>query len=221
MLNSVKIFDGNNKSEFTSWVQSVENAAKLCNLNTLSITLSKLQGPPLKLAHFLESKEVSAGKQLSWHSLKKHLTDNYSKIPYDTHATRAYDNLHQGSDESTSAYLHRVQDILECIHHTTDMATISAISTNHAKILTGLKDGRLHNKLAKSKAKKWTNMSQVLQDVANMAIDFERSHDYLLPTFKVQYISSNKSSSSFRSHRQSTKNTQTTAHLEKPTCWHC
>ena len=65
-----------------------------------------------------------------------------------------YDNLHQGSDESTSAYLHRVQDILECIHHTTNMATISEIATNHAKILTGLKDGRLHNKLAKSKAKK-------------------------------------------------------------------
>ena len=65
------------------------------------------------------------------------------------------------------------------------MATISAIGTNHVKILTGLKDGRLHNKLAESKAKKWTNMSQVLQDVANMAIDFERSCGYLLPTFKV------------------------------------
>ena len=125
------------------------------------------------MACFLESKEVNAGKQLSWHSLKKHLTNNYSEIPYNTHAINVYDNLQQGSDESTSAYLHRAQDILECIHHTTDMATFSAIVTNHAKILTGLKDGRLHNKLAKSKAKKWTNMSQVLQDVANMAVDFE------------------------------------------------
>ena len=44
-LNSIKIFDGTNKSEFTSWVQSVENAARLCNLDTLSIALSKLQGP--------------------------------------------------------------------------------------------------------------------------------------------------------------------------------
>ena len=159
MLNSVKIFDGNNKSDFMSWAQSVENAAKLCNLDTLSIVLSKLQGPPLKLAFFLESKEVNLGKQLSWQSLKKHLTNNYSKIQYDTHAINAYDNLHQGSDESTSVYLHRAQDILEHIHHTTDMATISTIGTNHAKILTGLKDGRLCNKLAESKAKKWTNMS--------------------------------------------------------------
>ena len=158
------------------------------------------------MACFLESKEVSAGKQLNWHSLKKHLTNNYSKILYNTHAINAYDNIHQGSDESTSVYPHRVQDILECIHHTTNMATISAIGTNHAKILTGLKDSRLCNKLAESKAKKWTNMSQVLQDVANMAINFERSHGYLLPTFKVQYVSSNKSSSSFRPHRQSTKN---------------
>ena len=205
MLNSIKIFDGNNKSEFTSWVQSVENAAKLCNLDTLSIVLSKLQGPPLKLTCFLESKEVSTCRQLNWHSFKKHLTNNYSKILYDTHAINVYNNLHQGSDESTSAYLHRAQDILECIHYTTDMATISAIGTNHAKILTGLKDSRLHNKLAESKAKKWTNMSQVLQDVADMAINFKRSCSYLLPTFKAQYISSNNSSSSFRPHRQSTK----------------
>ena len=221
MLNSIKIFNGNNKSEFTSWEQSVENAAQLCNFDTLSIELSKLQGPPLKLACFLESKEVNVGKQLSWQSLKKHLTNNYSKIPYNTHAIIAYDNLHQGSDESTSAYLHRAQDILECIHHMTDMANISAISTSHAKILTGLKDGRLCNKLAKSKAKKWTNMSQVLQDVTNMAINFKRSCGYLLSTFKVQYISLTTSNSSFRPHRQSTKNTQNTACLEKPKCWHC
>ena len=114
------------------------------------------------MAHFLQSKEVSAGRQLNWHSLKKHLTNNYYEIPYDTHAINAYDNLHQGSDESTSAYLHRAQDILKCVHHTTNMATISAIGTNHAKILTGLKHSRLCNKLAKSKAKKWPNMSQVL-----------------------------------------------------------
>ena len=62
MLNSIKIFNCNNKSEFTSWAQSVENAAKLCNMDTLTITLSKLQGPPLKLAGFLESKEVGLCK---------------------------------------------------------------------------------------------------------------------------------------------------------------
>ena len=76
MLNSIKIFEGS-KSEFTSWAQSVENAAKLCNMDTLTIALSKLQGPPLKSAHFLESKEVSSGKQLNWLSLQKHLTTNY------------------------------------------------------------------------------------------------------------------------------------------------
>ena len=41
------------------------------NLVTINIALSKLQGPLLKSAHFLESKEVSSGKQLDWHSLKK------------------------------------------------------------------------------------------------------------------------------------------------------
>ena len=43
MLNSVNIFDGTNKSKFTSWAQSVENAAKLYDLDTLTIALSKQQ----------------------------------------------------------------------------------------------------------------------------------------------------------------------------------
>ena len=138
MLNSIKIFDGTNKNKFTLWAQSVENAARLCDLDTLTIALSKLQGPPLQLAHFLKTKENSSGKQLNWHSLKKHLTTNYSEIPYNMHDINAYDNLHQDSDESTSAYLHRAQDILEHIHNTCDMTSIPAIGTNHAKILTGL-----------------------------------------------------------------------------------
>ena len=138
---------------------------------------------------------------------KKHLTSN-SEIPYDTHAINAYDSLHQGSDELTIVYLHRVQDILKCIHHTSDMSSITAISTNHAKILTGLKDSRVQNKLAESKAKKWTTMAQVLQDVADMAIDFERLCGYSLPTFNIQYVSSANSSSSYRSNKPSTKGIQ-------------
>ena len=142
MLNSIKIFDGSNKSKLTSWAQSVENAARLCNLGTLSITLCKLQGAPLKLASYLESKGANSDKTLVWSSLKKHLTSNYSEIPHDTHAINVYDSLQQGNDESTEAYLHRAQDILESIHHTNDMSPITAIGTNHMKILTGLKDSR-------------------------------------------------------------------------------
>ena len=57
--------------------------------------------------------------------------------------------LQQGNNESSKVYLHRAEDILECIHHTNDITSISAIGTNHTKILTGLKDGRLHNKLTR------------------------------------------------------------------------
>ena len=91
-LNSIKIFDGSNKAKFTAWVQSVENAARLCHLDTLSITLLKLQGAPLKSASYLENKETSAGKTFIWSTLKKHLTSNYSEIPYDTHVINAYDS---------------------------------------------------------------------------------------------------------------------------------
>ena len=92
MLNSIKIFDGSNKSEFTSWAQSVKNAARLCNLDTLSITLSRLQGALLKSASYLESKEANSVKTLDWSSLKKHLTSNHLEILYGTHATNVYDS---------------------------------------------------------------------------------------------------------------------------------
>ena len=119
-LNSTKTFHGTNKAEFTAWVQSIENAARLCNLDALSFALSKLQGAPLKSANYLEGKETNSGRKLSWSTLKQHLTSNYCEIPYHTHTINSFDTLQEGTDESTKAYLHRVQDILECIHHTND-----------------------------------------------------------------------------------------------------
>ena len=119
--------------------------------------------------------------------------------------------LQQGNDESTEAYLHRAQNSLECIHHTNDMSSILDIGTNHTKIVTGLKDGKLHNTLAELKARKWTNMVQVLQDIADMAVNFERSRGYMLPSFEVNYTSSynNYNSNKFyRSNKPSTKETQ-------------
>ena len=133
-----------------------------------------------------------------------------------------YDSLQQGNDESTEAYLHRAQDILKHIHHTSDMSSITTIGMNHAKILTCLKDSRLCNKLAKSKAKKWVNMAQVLQDIAHMAMDFERSHGYSIPTFKVQHISASNSSNSYRSSKPPTNSVQQpSTQTDKPKCWHC
>ena len=195
------------------------------NLDALIIALLKLQGAPLKSANYLEGKETNSGRTLSWSTLKHCLTSNYSEIPYDTHVINVYDMLQQGNNESTGAYLHRVQDILECILHTNDMSSISAIGTNHAKILTGLKDGKLHNKLAVLKARKWTNMVQVLQDVADMAVNFERSRGYSLPSFEVNYTSSYNNCNSnnfYRSNKWSTKETQQSSlRPNKLKCWHC
>ena len=184
-LNSINSFDGAKEAEFTTWAQTVENVARICNLDAVNIALSKLQGVPLKSAIYLEGKETSVGKKCSWNTLKQNLTANYSEILYTTHAINAYDTLQQGPDEPTEAYLHRAHDILECIHHTNNMSKSKAIGTNHAKILTSLKDKKLHSQLAESKAEKWSNMAQVLQDVAKMAISFERSRGYSLPSFKI------------------------------------
>ena len=47
------MFDGINKAEFATWVQTIKNAARLCNLDALSIALSKLQGAPSTSANYL------------------------------------------------------------------------------------------------------------------------------------------------------------------------
>ena len=91
VLNSITIFNGSNKAEFTVWAPNIENAAILCHLDTLNIALSKLQGALLKSANYLETKEANAGKTLIWSTLRQYLTRNYSEIPYDTHAINAYD----------------------------------------------------------------------------------------------------------------------------------
>ena len=65
-------------------------------------------------------------------------------------------------------------------------------------------------------------MVQVPQDVAHMAIDFDRSCGYSLPTFKAQYVSSANSSSSYRSNKPPTKGLQQSSTWpDKPKCWHC
>ena len=147
-LTSINMFDGTKKAEFPAWAQNIDNAVIICKLNAINIALSILQRVPLKSAIYLEGKETSLGKKLSWTTLKQYLTSNYSEIPYDMHAINIYDTLQQGTDELTEPYLHRAQDILECMHHTNNMSLVTATGTNHAKILTGLKDRKLCNKLA-------------------------------------------------------------------------
>ena len=226
-LNSTNTFDGTKKAEFATWAQSIENAVRICNLDAIHITLSKWQGVPLKSAIYLEGKETSSGKKLSWTALKQNLTSNYSKLPYDTHAINAYNTLQQGTDKSTKAYLHRVQDILKHIHHTNNMSSVTATGTNHTKILTGLKNSKLCNKMAETKAKKWTNMAQVLQDIAEMAVSFVRSRGYSLPSFEVNHTTTYSSldpnsNQHDRSSKLCTKETQQPhPKPEKFKCWQC
>ena len=61
-LKSINTFDGAKKAEFTTWAQSVENIARMCNLNAVNIALPKLQGDPLESAIYLEGKETSGGR---------------------------------------------------------------------------------------------------------------------------------------------------------------
>ena len=58
-LNSINIFDGNNKSEFTLWAQSVENAAKLCNLVCSPLHYPSYRDPHLNQLISLNPKKLA------------------------------------------------------------------------------------------------------------------------------------------------------------------
>ena len=78
-----------------------------------------------------------------------------------------------------------------------------------------------------SKAKKWTKVAQVLQDVAEMAVSFKRSRGYSLPSFEVNqtstYSSKNPTSyqhhSTNKLHMKETQQPQTKP--KKLKCWQC
>ena len=74
--------------------------------------------------------------------------------------------------------------------------------------------------------KKWNNMAQVLQDVAEMAISFERCRGYSLPSFEINqttaYSSPNPNSSQYyRANKLYVKETQPQPKPEKFKCCEC
>ena len=79
--------------------------------------------------------------------------------------------------------------------------------------------------IGKSKAKKWINMVQALQDVADMAFNFKRSHGYSLPTFEVNQASSynnHPSGNAYRSTKPPAKVVQQPLlKADKMKYWHC
>ena len=107
------------------------------------------------------------------------------------------------------------------------MSEITATGTNHAKILTGLKDKKLCSKLAESKAKKWNNMAWVLQDIEEMAVSFERSRGYSLPSFELNQATTynNQHPSNNQNYNVSKQYSKETQHShpkpERFKCWEC
>ena len=65
-------------------------------------------------------------------------------------------------------------------------------------------------------------MAQVLQDIADIAVDFVRSCGYSLPTFNIQYISASNSSNYYRSSKPLTKSVQQSSTWpDEPKYWQC
>ena len=100
----------------------MEKAAQILGQDILCIEFSEMVRSSLTSAFRLRDYLP----HLTWKDLKGELLRQYSKIPFDSHATQAFYHLQQGSDEILEMYLHHATELLSKIHHTTDMSQIPA-----------------------------------------------------------------------------------------------
>ena len=71
----------------------------------------------------------------------------YSIIPLNIHATKAFTHLEQGLDELLDDYLHHVTDLSK-IYHTYNMSRTSAEGNNHYTVVYGLNSSKLKDSMA-------------------------------------------------------------------------
>ena len=77
------------KSKFKTWMEAIENVAKISGQNAICIAFSRLIKSPLSTANRLKMRSPN----LTWADLKKELSMQYSIIPSDTHTNQAFTHL--------------------------------------------------------------------------------------------------------------------------------
>ena len=80
--------------------------------------------------------------------LRRELSMQYSNIPYDSHATKAFAQLEQAPHEPFDMYLQHTSKLLSKSYHTSYMSRISVEHLNHYKVVYGLNYRRLKDNVA-------------------------------------------------------------------------
>ena len=143
-LNSIKEYDGSDREVTIPWLDHIKLVAKKMGKDPLEVGISKLQGTALG--------DINARHKegnVTWYKVRQRLIEYYLNMPYTSDSMFAYSHLSQGEDEMTAQYLVRAKVLLECIHHTTNLADITGSSRDNLYLVYRLKGPHIRKRVAK------------------------------------------------------------------------
>ena len=99
--------------------------------------------------------------------IKKLLIENYSDTLYVSDVMVAYNRISQAEDKSVSQYLIPAKDYLECINHTSRLASMDSSGLNHISLVKGLSDNYIRCRASKD-AENLKTMANAFDSIAQV-----------------------------------------------------
>ena len=179
-LSAIHCFDGTDKSNTMPWLEQVEVVAERNNQTSLEVGMAKLKGTPICNVHKIQD--------LTWPLLWKLLIENYSDTPYISDAMVANIRISQAEDESVWQYSIHAKDYLQCINHTSRLASMDSSGLNHVSLVQGLNDNYVRRRASKD-AENWKTMADAFDSIAKIVRTTGKTKAYNEPRYeKSTYI---------------------------------
>ena len=127
--------------------------------------------------------DICKESNLKWYSFRQWLIEHYSNVPYASDPMYTYSHLLQGIEEPTTQYLSRAKVLLEHIHHTTKLSSITGVGWENLYLVRGLKAPHMRRRVA-SEQDSWRTMEDVFNIINCISRTEDRSKVYSEPHFK-------------------------------------
>ena len=155
-LSTIEWFNGTDKSNTMSWLEQVEVVVEKNNQAPLEVGMAKLKGAPLCNVH--------KTCDLTWQWWRKLLIEIYLDTLYVSDVMVAYNWISQAEDKSVLQYLIYAKDYLECINHTSRLASMDGSGLNHISVVQGLSDNYVRWRASRD-AENWKTMADAFDSI--------------------------------------------------------
>ena len=177
-LNSLQEYDGTNIDITIQWLDHIKMVAEKTGTDPSEVGISKLKGLALG-----DINTICKGGNLTCYSFRQRLIEHYSNVPYKSNAMFAYFHLLQGDEKPTAQYLVRAKVLLECIHHTTKLSSISGSGWDNMYLVRELKAPYIRKRVAKEQDF-WRMMQDVFDTINCITRMEERTKIYSEPNLQ-------------------------------------